>query len=111
MFQHMPKNFPAGKARLDFTRKLQVEFDDQANLRQVFEPLAVTVRKFGPASPQRVKRGFRRRTLGKQPRSHIRTRAQTGEPDSFAIVNVAESSKNTSVRDAKIALDLLCAEC
>lgn len=54
MFEHMPENFPAGKTRLDVTRKQHPKFDAQISLRRILDPSAVGVREFWPALPQDV---------------------------------------------------------
>ena len=110
MFEHMPQNFPAREAPLDFAGKLQHQFDLQAGLRQLFQPASKAFPEFRPVLPQVSERVLRGHTLGQSPGSQVGSRAQAIEPDSFAIIDMAKRAENAGVRDAKVALEFLSRE-
>lgn len=60
-----------------------------------------------PDFPERIKRKFRCGTWWQPPRSKVGSSPQTKQPDSFAIIEMAESAENAAVRNAKVALKLL----
>jgi len=97
MGQHMPQNLPAGKVRLNFVSKPDGEFDAQAALWQIFEPAAEAFPDFRPALLDVVERVLRCRTLRQLPGTQVCGRSQTMEPNSFAIVDMAESGKNATM--------------
>jgi len=107
MVEHMPQDFPARKTSLNVAGKLQIQLDSQTILGLVFKPSAVAVPEWRPPLPEGVDSIFRSHARWQPPGSPVRSRAQTVLPDSFAIVNMAESGKNIGVRDAEIALHLL----
>jgi len=109
MIEHVPQDFPAGKAR-PAAWHLHSKFHTQAALGLVLQPVTVVVPEFGPALLENVKRQCGSRTLGKQEGSKVRSVTKTGKPDSFSIVEVAKSGQNAGVRDAKIALQFLAGE-
>jgi len=107
MVEHMPQDFPARKAPFNVARKMQIQLAPQTTLGLVFKPSAVAVPELRPPLPEGVESIFWSHAGWQPPGSPVRGRAQTEQPDSLAIVNMAESGENIGVRDAEVALHLL----